>query len=205
MKQVDTGEGLSKQGKRLPLSAWSRYSETEMAARSKIIKEQIYLDSLAHRKTPESGSVAEVTAKAFAYALEDIPTSHLEACFTRAIRAQTDNFPLGAAAVVRQWEGLGQELLRNPPEPDVLALPVARSGYLSLVDWKAKHNLPEAWQLGQPYPPESDLYNRPVPGELAHEQPRYSCHRCLDAGWTRIPYDARTLRPAKIIRCSCVE
>lgn len=143
--------------------------------------------------------MAEVTAKAFAYALEDIPTHHLEACFTRAIRAQTDSFPLDAAAVNRQWEGLKQELLLAPQEPEQLALPVARSGYLTVIEFKAKHNLPDSWETGHPYPPESDLYNKAVPGN----EPLYRCYKCLDAGWTRIPFDVKTLWPAKTIRCEC--
>jgi hypothetical protein len=173
-----------------------------MAQRLRIIKEQIYLDSLAHRRTPESGTAADVVAKAFAYALDGIPTSHLEESFTGAIRAQTDDFPLTAAAVNRFYEELKPELVRQGQQWQPPALPPGQS-YITLSQFKERHNLPEDWELGQPYPPESDLSSAPLPGRLEHEQPRYTCLLCKDAGWTRIPYDAKTGRHAKLVRCEC--
>jgi hypothetical protein len=141
---------------------------------------------------------------AFAYALEDIPTQHLRNCFVLAIRAQTDDFPLTAAAVNRQYEELKPDLLRKAQQQQPPALPSGK-GYITLSQFKERHNLPEEWQLGQPYPETSDLYNAPVPGKLEHDQPTYRCLKCLDAGWTRIPYDAKTGRHAKLVRCSCQE
>jgi hypothetical protein len=167
-----------------------------------IIKEALYLDSLAHRRTPDKGNAADIVAKAFDYALEGIPTNRLEESFTGAIRAQTDDFPLTAAAVNRFYEELKPELVRQGQQWQPPALPPGQF-YITIDEFKRRHNLPPEWELGQTYPPDSDLHNAPLPGSLEHEQETFKCLKCKDAGWTRIPYDAKTGRHAKLVRCEC--
>lgn len=49
-------------------------------------------------------------ATAWEYALEDIPTEHLDACFKRAVKAKTDTRPMSAIEVRNQWHTLSQEI-----------------------------------------------------------------------------------------------
>jgi hypothetical protein len=160
---------------------------------------------LVQGRTPPEGPMLPLMAKTWEVAIGHIPTKHLEECFTRAIRAKTDNFPFSAPEVNRQWEELQQELLRRRDENDGDVILLAPSmGYVTIQEFKARHSLPPEWKLGDPYPPESDLYQKPVPRPL-HEQELVSCPRCKDAGWTRMPYNASLGLPAKLIRCGCQE
>jgi hypothetical protein len=159
---------------------------------------------LVQGRTPPEGPMLPLMAKTWEVAIGHIPTKHLEECFTRAIRAKTDNFPFSAPEVNRQWDELKQEILRNPPaENDTLLLTPA-TGYITIEQFKARHQLPAEWKLGDPYPAQSDLYQKPVPRPL-HEQELVDCPRCKDAGWTRMPYNASLGLPAKLIRCGCQE
>lgn len=115
------------------------------------------------------------------YALEDIPTHHLMECFKRAVKAKSDTYMVTCIEINMQWKEYHQELLRQARE--LPALPVASSGLprrMTLTEWKALHNLPEHWALGDAYPPESDLHYKPVPPPI---RPSYQCERCQDARW----------------------
>lgn len=185
---------------RRPPYGTSRRSPDEQ--RQAILEMLISATSLAQAKTPPEGEDLEVIARSFEYALGHIPTQHLPVCFERAMRAKVDTYPLSAPEVNKQWLEYQQELLREGQAWTPPALPSGK-GTITLNQFKQRHNLPADWKLGDPYPESSDLYNAPLPGKLEHEQPRYRCLRCMDAGWTRIPYDAQSGRPAKLIRCSC--
>jgi hypothetical protein len=157
---------------------------------------------LAMGRTPPEGNPLQVIEKSWEYAISSVPTHHLEECFRRALGAKRDTFPFAAPEVSRAWEELQQELLRNPPADDVPLLMGPQSGYMTIGEFKARHRLPVEWALGDPYPPESDLYRKPLPrsGELDN---LVSCPRCKDAGWTRLPYNAALGMPAKMMRCEC--
>jgi hypothetical protein len=118
------------------------------------------------------------------------------------MRDKVDTYPLSATEVNRAWKDYEQELLRVGQEWTPPALPSGQL-YITIDTFKERHNLPATWKLGDPYPETSDLYNAPLPGQLEHEQPRYTCLLCKDAGWTRVPYDAKTGRHAKLVRCEC--
>jgi len=159
-----SSEGLSfEPEERSPSFTWSRYTQEQMGERLRIIRAQIYLDSLSQRRQPEAGESADAVAKSFAYALDDIPTHHLEEAFRRAIRAKVDDFPLTAAAVNRAYDDMLPELQARARSNADLQYGLLKEGhgslgYMTLLEWKALHNLPAAWRLGDPIPPESDLY-----------------------------------------------
>jgi hypothetical protein len=148
-----------------------------------------------------------MVAKSFAYALEGIPTHHLEECFRRAIRAKVDDFPMTAAAVNRAYQELIPELLAQSETHSAMQEYLLRSGQRSLdlmtvIEFKEMHNLPATWELGMAYPPESDLYG--AGGTLSQEDAReYRCERCHDAGWTRRPYDKVLNVGPTLVRCEC--
>ncbi len=104
---------------------------------------------------------AEVTA--WSLALQRIPVHHLEECFKRAITGWTSDFMMPAAAVNKAYQEYIPELQKRAQEHTVgwerqLRAGDGSLGYMSLVEWKTRHNLPVAWRLGDPYPPESDLH-----------------------------------------------
>jgi hypothetical protein len=158
-----------------------------MAERMRIIKQAIYLDSLSHRRAAEEGSTLHALATSFAYALESIPTHHLEECFRRAIQSNTSDWPLTAAAVLRSYQDLIPELQRQAQQhanaqERLLIEGHGSLGYMGLEEWKQKHNLPPAWRLGMPYPPESDLSGKPLPRKAVEY---YNCAECKDARWLK--------------------
>lgn len=124
-------------------------------------------------------------AEAYSIALEDIPTERLRACFVRAIRGRRDGFPPASGDVLTEWEGLREELRvqgQQHAENELLRLKAGHGslGLMTLGEFKERHNLPATWKLGQPYPPESDLYEKPLP---PRDVPWGGCDRCADAGW----------------------
>jgi hypothetical protein len=169
-----------------------------------LLRKLIVNSELAMGRTPPEGNALQVIEKSWEYAISSVPTHHLEECFRRALAAKRDTFPFAAPEVSRAWEELQQELLRQGYAHDVPALPSGGTGYISLAQFKERHSLPPEWKLGDPYPPESDLYQKPVPRPL-HEEELVDCPRCKDAGWTRMPYNASLGLPAKLIRCGCQE
>lgn len=190
MQRIDpsnlaSANGQSPMGSREPSAfPWSKYSALQMVERMRIIKQALYVSNLAQGKPPDSAEQQTAVAMSFAYALEDIPTHHLEACFQRAIREQTDSFHLTAAAVNKVYDEMMPELQRKAQEHAAQADYLLQSGqgslgYTSLVEFKARHNLPASWRLGNPYPPESDLYNKPLP---PMPEQTYRCSTCKDAG-----------------------
>lgn len=151
--------------------------------------------------------MATLVAKSFAYALEDIPTHWLEEAFKRAIQNKTDDFPLTAAAVNKAYQDFLPELQARAATHSAKQEHLLRSGrgslgVMTLIEWKQRHNLPDEWKLGEPYPPESDLYGKPVP-LTAYQKHVFRCEKCKDAGWTRIPYYAVHGIGAVLMRCSC--
>lgn len=125
----------------------------------------MYVASLALGRAPDDGTDQAVIATSFAYALEDIPTCWLEEAFKLAIRNKRDDFMLAATAVNRAYDDMLPEIQRmaeiranggrrllgsGEPEQEEMGPRV----------WKARHNLPEDWRPGDPYPPESDLHGR---------------------------------------------
>ena len=117
------------------------------------------------------------------YALGGIPTHHLEECFRRAVRANDGKFMVLATQINQQYTDMLPELQRaaqaNAQQQERLLMSGHGSlGYMSLEEWKARHNLPVEWRLGDPYPPESDLHGAPLPPV---REEVYRCARCRDA------------------------
>lgn len=118
------------------------------------------------------------------YALGGIPTHHLEECFRRAVRANDGKFMVLATQINQQYTDMLPELQRAAQEHGREQEYLLKSGhgswdYVSLQDFRARHNLPDTWVWGQAYPPESDLYNKALP-PLKDAVVR--CARCRDAG-----------------------
>ena len=167
----------------------------------RLIKQALYISSLAQGKAPDTGEQQEAIAMSFAYALDDIPTHHLSDCFQRAIRRQTDDFHLTAAAVKREYEDMLPELqqqAREAEDTNALRLESGRLnfGYISIPAFKERHNLPPQWKLGDPYPPESDLYGKPPP---PMPEQVYECQTCKGARLVK-EYPRGPLYP-KLIPC----
>ena len=185
---------------------WTKYSEQEYTQRWATIVEEFGISLEAHRRTETPEGLLAVS-KSIAYALENIPTRRLGECFRKATQSHTSHYPMGADAVLAIWE----ELKAAPPTEDYdqyahISAPilldegfVRKDDYLSVAEWKELHNLPKEWEPGKPYPAESDLYGKTLPVE----EILYTCWSCKDAGWTRRPYDPRTMRSARLIPCGC--
>lgn len=174
----------------------------------------MYVCSLAGGKQAESGSELTAVAISFAYALDSIPTHHLEECFRRAIQQKLDDFPLTAAAVNRAYQELIPELQARAETHSATQEYLLRSGQgsiglMSFTEWKERHNLPAAWRgTGQsmaisdePYPPESDLYG--TGGLSVFDLREYKCHRCKDSGWLCWPYDKVHNVGPTLMECKC--
>lgn len=139
-----------------------------------------------HQNVPE-GDALQAEVKVWGYSLEDIPDAHLGECFRRAFAAKRDDYMLKAPAVLREWDAYREELvaLATLNRDHLLMLPAPASTPITLKAFRARHNLPADWELGQPYPPESDLYGVPAerPGKVWVEEP--------------VPYDPRWYRRTK--------
>lgn len=61
-------------------------------------------------QNPPDEFEAQVMATAWEYALEDIPTQYLDACFRRAVKAKEDTRPMSAIEVRNQWTSLAREI-----------------------------------------------------------------------------------------------
>jgi hypothetical protein len=128
--------------------------------------------------------------------LDAIPTQHLDECFKRAMQHNTGDFLLTAGAVTKEYQDMLPELQgmasANANE-QTLRL---EAGYGSLDrmgidEWKTRHNLPAAWRLGEPYPPESDLHGVLPPAQVEEV---WQCEMCRDARWVK-HYSHGPLRP----------
>lgn len=171
------------------------------------MKNLITILDLAQGRTPFEGGALDTVARSWQMAIEDIPTHHLEECFKRALKAKRDDFPIAAPAVNKAYDEYKPELLRQAQENAATQDRLLMSGHgsldrMTIEEWKSRHNLPATWKLGDPFPPESDLHNKPLPQKT---EVVYACQRCLDAGWTRIPFDPVTGYGPKLIRCKCQE
>ena len=104
----------SNEDSRMPSGlAWTTRSAVDMQARMGLIKQALYVNSLAQNRKPDEGNALTALATSFAFALDDIPTHHLGECFQRAIRQQTDDFLLTASAVNRVYQEMLPELRRQ--------------------------------------------------------------------------------------------
>ena len=173
----------------------------------RIIGKALIHDALSRQKAPEYGNTAKALAVSFAYALENVPTRWLEESFRRAIQTKEDDFPITASSVNKAYNELLLELQAREQTQKAMREYKLKSGQggpglMSIDEFKARHNLPAAWKLGEPYPPESDLYGKPVPPS-AYQKHLFRCLKCKDAGWTRIPYDALTNSAPVLMRCGC--
>lgn len=117
-------------------------------------------------------------AQAYEYALEDVPTQHLEEAFHRAVKSKRDNFPISAIDIRTAFTDMLPELAERARahtaalDRQLMAGKGTLTGRMSVVEWKTRHNLPDEWQLGDPFPPESDLCGKPSPvphGETREE------------------------------------
>jgi hypothetical protein len=136
------------------------------------------------QKLPD-GTQLQLDLKVWDYSLESIPTHHLEECCRRALRGKRNDFPLTAAAVNREWDTLVEELRVQADQHAAQQDNLLKAGHGSLglmtqAEWKARHNLPAEWKLGDPFPPESDLCGKPVP---VKREEVYTCRRCRGARW----------------------
>lgn len=157
---------------------------------------------VAGRTAPDTTEL-DLLAKAYNYALEDVPTHHLEQCFKIALYNKRDNFPVSGIEMRLAWLGYKDELRARAAEHAAemereLMFGKGSLDYISLDEFKRRHNLPPQWRLGDAYPPESDLYSKPLP---PREPEQFKCARCKDAGW--LVDRTHRLKP-KMVRCpSC--
>jgi hypothetical protein len=134
-----------------------------------------------------TGGELDLEVKVWEYALGDVPTHHLEECFRRAVRAKENGYMVLATEINIQYREMLPELQRqaqaHAAQTDyLLQSGLGGLGYISLEEFKARHNLPAAWKWGIPYPPESDLYRAPVP---PMPEQTYRCQTCRDARWVK--------------------
>lgn len=102
-------------------------------------------------------------AHVYSEVLEAVPDRYLEVCFKRALKANRTDYVPSTGAVHVQWDMLLEELRAIAREHARQEEAKMRAGHgspagMGLAKWKRKHNLPLEWKLGNPYPPESDLY-----------------------------------------------
>jgi hypothetical protein len=147
----------------------------------------LYVNSLAQGRTPDTGESLDALASSFAYVLDTLPTQHLEECFKRAMQHNTGDFLLTAGAVTKEYQDMLPELQRAAAQHANEQTLRLEAGYGSLDrmgidEWKTRHNLPAAWRLGEPYPPESDLCGAPVPRPA---EVVWDCNTCHDARWVK--------------------
>lgn len=99
--------------------------------------------------------------RSWAFALEDIPTKRLGPAIAAAIRANKTSFQLTTGQVNKAYDDMLPELERLAREQAAQNQPRRLAGpepkYVSPADFRAKHNLPPDWKLGDPYPEGSDL------------------------------------------------
>lgn len=127
----------------------------------------------------------------WAFALEDVPTKYLTACFSRAIRAHTSKYPVMPSDLLTEFEEMRGEVVaglsvfadREIGWANVAQQLEAGRGagagadeetgeveYMTSDEWRKRHGLPPDWKVGTPYPPGSDLYGTQVP-EVQHPKP----------------------------------
>lgn len=109
-----------------------------------------------------------VEMKVWDAALDEVPTKHIETLWQRAMKNKRDDFPLRSSQLLKEWDGLKEELREQAQahaneQHALLKAGHGSLGPIALDDFKARHNLPGDWRLGDPYPPESDLHGKPVP------------------------------------------
>lgn len=155
----------------------------------RIMRQMLYINSLAQGRKPDEGESLTALASSFAYVLDAIPTQHLEECFKRAIQHNTSDFLLAASAVLREYQAMLPELQRQAQSHALgqeyqLRAGHGSLGYMGIEEWKTRHNLPAGWNplSGEPYPPESDLCGAPVPQPV---EEYYRCEVCKDARWVK--------------------
>lgn len=187
---------------------WTKYRQEEMDERLGIIRQALIHDSMAQHKVPEYGNAAKALAISYAYALESIPTHHLEESFRRATQANTGDFETTAGAVNKAYQEFIPELQARASANSAMQEYLLRSGktgiddLMGIAEFKQRHNLPATWEPGTTYPPESDLYRLDGVTGFA-ELHLYRCLRCKDSGWLCWAYDkVKNIGPT-LMECSC--
>lgn len=154
----------------------------------------------ANNQAPPDETAMQLELKVWGYSLENVPDAHLAECFKRAFRAKRDDFMLKASAVLREWDLYREELvaLATVNREHILMLPPGTVTPIHLSAFKARHNLPEDWALGDPYPPESDLYGVPVQRQAVWvandipDDPKW--HRRTKKPWELYPNESNPAR-----------
>ncbi len=183
-----------------------------MIERTEIVAKYLTISILASGRHTERDQF-KAEAAAWALALHRIPVHHLEECFRRAIANWASDYMMPAAAVTRAYQEMIPELQARAETHGTMQEFLLRTGQGSLdlmtfSEWKERHNLPANWRgtgrmmdlSAEPYPPESNLYKKPVP-RLDDKPVR--CTRCNDVGWTRRPYDSVAGMGPTLVRCEC--
>lgn len=176
----------------------------DITERTKIVAKFLGYSILASGRQVEREQFKS-EATAWTFALGQIPTQHLEECFKRAISGWMSEYMMPAAAVNKAYHEMIPELqeraeVHGGMQEFLLRTGYGSMGYMTLIEWKERHNLPAAWKLGDPYPPESDLYGKSLP---SRQPENYRCSKCKDAGWLVQPYDTVAAYGPTLMRCSC--
>lgn len=148
-------------------------------------------------------------AHVYSEVLEDIPDRHLSDCFRRALKANRTAFVPTTGEVLAAWDILLGELRDKAAAHAELEARKLQAGHGSMGlmgerEFKARHNLPDDWHRGDPYPPESDLYNvtppryQPDPRPVRRPPTSYAWHTRQKAPWEQYPTEenpeVRTVR-----------
>lgn len=117
------------------------------------------------------GKELDLLAQAYEYALDEVPTQHLEEAFKRAVKAKQkkhDNFVISGIDIGAEYLDMLPELAErarahSAQQENLLMAGRGSLDTMTISEWKERHNLPREWHKGDMIPPESDLYGKPVP------------------------------------------
>jgi hypothetical protein len=161
----------------------SQKSLPTFSDRAQLMKQLITVAFRLGGRTLLTGAELDLEVKVWEYALGDVPTHHLEECFRRAVRAKENGYMVLATEINQQYREMLPELQRQAQAHSAQTDYLLQSGqgglgYISLAEFRARHNLPASWKPGDPYPPESDLYDAAVPPQ---PEQVIGCWTCRDA------------------------